>query len=236
MSNISRATAMRRATRRAARRATAVASVTCGAAAAAALLAACGSQTSPSGASASQTPTGTASSPASGGPTGTSHGPASRATSAAKTQCPTSGLTVTVDSSQGGAAAGSSYVPIDFTNISAHTCTMYGYPGVSWATSIRGSQIGSAATRLTSYSPVTVTLAPNASAHAVMQIAVAGNFPASACHPVTAHWLRIYPPDQYTSQYAKFTTQVCAKKITGSSFPLGIMPIRPGRALRGQTP
>jgi Protein of unknown function (DUF4232) len=221
---------------RVARRATAVAGVTCGAAAMAALLAACGSHNNPSGASAGQTATKSASSAGAGTPAGVSHGPAAGSSGTSKTQCPASGLTAAVASSQGGAAAGSSYVPIDFTNISAHTCIMYGYPGVSWVTAIRGSQIGSAATRESGYRPVTVTLAPGASAHAVMQIADAGNFPTSACQPVTAHWLRIYPPDQYSSLYAKFTTQVCSKKISGGSFPLGIMPLRSGRGVRGQTP
>jgi Protein of unknown function (DUF4232) len=221
---------------RVARRGTAAAAVTCGAAAMAALLTACGSGNGPSSASASQTPQGKASSAGSGTPAGTAHGPASPAAGSAKTQCPATGLTATVDSSQGSAAAGSSYLPIDFTNISSHTCIMYGFPGVSWVTGIRGSQIGSAATRESSYGPVTVTLAPGARAHAIVQIAVAGNFPASACKPVTAHWLRIYPPDQYTALYTKFSTQVCSKKITGGSFPLGIMPVRSGRGVNGQAP
>jgi len=219
---------------RATRRATAAAVVTCGAAACAALLSACGSGTSPSGASASLTPGGPASSVSSSSPT--SHGPASPASDSAKTQCATTALTATVDAGQGGAAAGSSYLPINFTNVSSHSCVLYGFPGVSWVTGIRGSQIGSAATRERSYSPVTVTLAPGAIAHAVVQIADAGNFPAATCKPVTAHWLRVYPPDQFTSLYAKFTTQVCSKKISGSSFPLGIMPIRSGRGTTGQAP
>jgi hypothetical protein len=223
---------------RVARRVTAAAAVTCGAAATVALLAACGSRTGASGASSSLTPGGTASAGTPGAPASTPHGPASptSASASAKTQCATSGLTATVDSGQGGAAAGSSYLPIDFTNISAHTCVMYGFPGVSWVTAIRGRQIGGAATREASYSPVTVTLAPGAKAHAVMQIADAGNFPASTCQPVTAHWLRIYPPNQYTSLYTKFSAQVCSKKISGGSFPLGIMPVRPGPGLRGQAP
>jgi hypothetical protein len=228
MSTNSRATAIRRAT--------STAAVSCGAVAFAALLAACGSHTSPPSASSSHTPGAPASSATSSSPAATSHGPTSPGPASAKTQCPTSGLTATVDTSQGGAAAGSSYEPIDFTNISAHTCVMYGFPGVSWVTSVRGSQIGSAATRETGYGPVTVTLAPGASAHAVLQIADAGNFPAATCQPVTAHWLRIYPPDQYLSLYAKFTSQVCSKQITGGSFPLGIMPVRSGPGVRGQAP
>jgi hypothetical protein len=222
---------------RAARRSTAVAAVTCGAAALAALLTACGSGSSPASGS-SGTASGTTATPqGSHGPDAASAStPASSGTTVTKTQCATSGLSATVDASQGGAAAGSDYVPINFTNISSHTCVMYGFPGVSWVTAIKGSQIGAAATRETSYGPVTITLAPGASAHAIMQIADAGNFPSSACQPVTANWVRIYPPDQFTPLYAKYSTQVCAKKISGGSFPLGILPIRSGRAVRGQTP
>jgi hypothetical protein len=219
---------------RAARRGTAVAAVTCGAAALAALLAACGRGASPSADSSPSTTRPGSSSPAPSSPPGTT--PASPSTAPSSGQCAPTGLTATVDASQGGAAAGSSYVPIDFKNISAHTCVMYGFPGVSWVTGVGGSQIGSAASRETSYASVTVTLAPGGSAHAVMQIADAGNFSPSACQPVTAHWLRVYPPDQYTSLYAAFTTTVCSKKITSGGFPLGIMPVRPGDGVRGEAP
>jgi hypothetical protein len=216
---------------RAARRVTAVAAVTCGGVAVATLLAACGPSSTPSADSSHTTPPAT---PTSSSPSGTATSPP--ATTSSTPQCATTGLTATVDASQGGAAAGSSYVPIDFKNISAHTCVMYGFPGVSWVTGVGGSQIGSAASRETSDSSVTVTLAPGGSAHAIAQIAVAGNFSASQCQPVTANWLRIYPPDQFSPLYAKFTTQVCSKKITGGSFPLGIMPVRAGNGVRGQAP
>ncbi len=136
----------------------------------------------------------------------------------------------------GGAAAGSDYVPLDFTNVSSHTCVMFGYPGVSWTTGMRGSQIGDPAARTPGYPSVTVTVPPSGAAHAWLQIANAGNFPASTCKPVTAHWLRIYPPNQYSSLYAKFTTQVCSGKITGGSKPLLVLPVRAGKAAAGQVP
>ncbi|HEX4060027.1 MAG TPA: DUF4232 domain-containing protein [Streptosporangiaceae bacterium] len=206
-----------------------------GGAAIVALLTACGSGASPSGASASLTPGGPAS-PPSHAPGKSSVNSASPASNAVKNQCAASALTAKVDSGQGGAAAGSSYLPIDLTNISSHACALYGFPGVSWVTNIAGDQIGSAATRETSFRPVTVTLAPGSVAHAVIQIADAGNYPSSICQPVTAHWLRIIPPDQYSSIYAKFTTQVCGKKITNGSSPLGILPIRSGAGVSGQAP
>ena len=217
------------------RRAAAAAGATCGGVAMVAMLAACASGANPAGgASSSVTPGGPAKSVSPS--TQPSSSPASPASASAKTQCATSSLQARVASSAGGAAAGSDYVGIDFTNISAHTCVMFGYPGVSWVTGMRGSQIGDAADRTPGYSSVTATLAPNGAAHAWLQIANAGNFPASTCKPTTAHWLRIYPPNQYTSLYAKFTTQVCSGKITGGSKPLLVLPVRAGNATSGQVP
>src|SRR5580704_15227375 len=76
---------------------------------------------------------GGASSSPSGGATATSSAPAPPAASPGSTVttgCSSSALSAHVDLAQGGAAAGSTYVPIDFTNTSGSTCTMDGYPGV----------------------------------------------------------------------------------------------------------
>jgi hypothetical protein len=220
---------------RARRRAVTAAAATCGGVAMVALVAACASAGNQAGATSSVTPGGPASSvsPSSTPPTSS---PAPTASAPAKTQCATSDLTAKVARQAGGAAAGSNYVAIDFTNVSAHRCVMFGFPGVSWVTAMRGSQIGEAAARITAYPSVSVTLAPNGAAHAYLQIADAGNFPAASCKPVTAHWLRIYPPDQFSSLYAKFTSQVCSGKVTGGSHPLSVMPVRGGNAVSGHVP
>jgi hypothetical protein len=151
-------------------------------------------------------------------------------------QCPTSSLRVTVNRTRGGAAAGTNYVPVDFTNISSHSCDMYGFPGVSFVTDHPGTQLGSPASRVTSFSSETVTLASGGTAHSWLGIADAGNFPASACRPVTAHWLRVFPPDQFSALYASFTTMACSKKITSGSTPLTVTPVRPGPGVAGTVP
>jgi Protein of unknown function (DUF4232) len=220
-----------------ARRAVTVAALTCGGAFAAALLAACGSQAAHSssaaaGRTSSPAPSATlSSSPASppGQPT-THTQPRMPAT-----QCPTSALRATVSKTRGGAAAGTNYVPLEFTNTSGHSCDMYGFPGVSFVTGNPGSQIGAAATRQTTFGPETVTLASGATAHAWLGIVDAGNFSPSACGLVTAHWLKIYPPDQYTALYARLTAPACSKKIK-SSDPLIILPVRPGAGAPGRVP
>ena len=53
--------------------------------------------------------------------------------------------------------------------------------------------------------PATVVLAPGQTAHVTVQVVDALNYSKSDCKPVTAHWLKIYPPGQYGALYVKFT-------------------------------
>ncbi len=131
-------------------------------------------------------------------------------TSAGPAECGSAGLHVKVASSNG--AAGTIYYNLDFVNVSASSCFVRGYPGVSLvsAGSDAGSQIGADAKR----DPVTpskaIILAPGQTAHAVLGVAQALNFPASKCDPVNAHWLKVFPPDQTVALYTPFTTETCA--------------------------
>jgi len=105
---------------------------------------------------------------------------------------------------------------LSLTNASGASCTLYGYPGVSFVTSAGGSQIGPAASRATSaytfqaQPPQTVTLAPGQTAHADLQLVTYGVYPASQCGVMTAHWVRVYPPNQTTPLYISFTAQTCS--------------------------
>lgn len=127
--------------------------------------------------------------------------------------CATSALHVSVSRSQG-VAAGSSYYPIVFTNVSSASCTLYGYPGVSFVTSSGGSQIGIPATENPAHPRKLITLAPGQAGHAELQVVDAQNYPAADCGIVTAHWLRVYPPNQTAPLYASFTAQACTKART----------------------
>jgi hypothetical protein len=173
--------------------------------------------------------------PNAGSPTG---GPASGATPTGPggtnvAACTTSALTVTVASTPGGGAAGSTYMPIDFTNSSGRACALYGYPGVSFVTGRGGAQIGAAAARNTGFSAVPVTLASHASAHAWLQVAQAGNYPASTCHMVTATWLRVFPPGNTVPAYVSHTFSACA---SAKANLLTVMPVRSGAGVQGQVP
>src|SRR5437660_3835541 len=107
--------------------------------------------------------------------------PAASPGSAVTSGCSSSVLKAAVDIAQGGAAAGSSYVPIDFTNTSGSACTLDGYPGVSFVRGPSGGQLGNPATRNPAAAPAMVTLAPGGIAHAVLQVAEAGNYSQSVC-------------------------------------------------------
>jgi hypothetical protein len=132
-------------------------------------------------------------------------------TAAAAPPCPTRSLGLKLGLAQG--AAGSTFQVIDFTNISQSTCTLYGYPGVSLGSGKPVKQIGLAAAESHATPRKLVTLAPGAVASAVLQIVHAVNFPAAKCHLVTAGYLQIYPPNQTTPAYLRYSSQTCAKPV-----------------------
>jgi len=125
--------------------------------------------------------------------------------------CPTRSLQVKLGVSQG--TAGSVYTTIDFTNISNVTCTLYGYPGVSLQTARPLHQIGKPAKENPATPRKLVTLQPQTTANALLRIADAGNYPESTCGMTTAHYLQVYPPNQTTPAYIKYTTQACSKPV-----------------------
>ena len=139
--------------------------------------------------------------------------------------CPTSALHVSIGNGNG--AAGSVYYPIVFTNSSGSPCTLFGFPGVSFVTSPNGSQIGDAATRQSDKPVQTVTLAAGGVAHATLQVVQALNFPATKCQPVTAHFLKIYPPNQTDPVVLSFTAKACAATGQGVTV-LNVAPVQPG--------
>lgn len=181
-----------------------------------ALVTACSSQAppaspSPSAPSPSGQGTGQGSGPSSN-PAPSSPAPATSPPAAQQPQpCPTSALQAKTGSGQG--AAGSTYVPIVFTNISALTCTLYGYPGVSLAAGSPVTQIGLAATENPATPRQLVTLSPGAQASALLRIVNAQNFPPARCHLVHATYLQVYPPNQTTPIYVPSTAAACSKPV-----------------------
>src|SRR5450755_2112807 len=189
----------------------------------AALAAACGTSSQPA-ASTTVTVTASPTSAASTGPASTAPAVATPPSPppAGAAACPTRSLQVKPGVAQG--TAGSVYTALDFVNISNVTCTLYGYPGVSLASGQPVTQIGLAAVEDHASARELVTLAPQAVANALLRIVEAGNYPASKCGPVTAHYLQIFPLNQTTPTYLADAAQACAKAVP----LLTIGPVRPG--------
>jgi hypothetical protein len=157
-----------------------------------------GSSTTLSASSGANTPAVATSSPA---------GPVTSAVS-----CTTSSLKVKQGLAQG--YAGGVYEVIDFTNTSNSPCSLYGYPGVSLVTGPPYTQVGLAAKRsTTSAKAKLITLAPGATANALLQIVDALNYPSATCGPTKAAALKVYPPNQTAPVYLPNTSTACSKSV-----------------------
>jgi Protein of unknown function (DUF4232) len=179
-----------------------------------AALAACGTSSTPSSTvTVTATPT-AGGTPSGGGPAAPSTTPpTSPPAQAGPAECATRQLTVSVGN--GGAAAGTAYYHLDFTNSSSRACFLEGYPGVSFVTGQGGSQIGAAADRNPVFARHAITLAPGAVAHALLGIGTAANYSPSLCGSiVNTRWLKVFPPDQFTALYVPLSSQACSKRST----------------------
>jgi hypothetical protein len=158
----------------------------------------------PSSSGPSATPAAASSSPAAAAST-----PASSTTTASggPGPCQSSALKVTLG--KAGAAAGTAYYPIIFTNVSSATCTLYGFPGVSFTGETYKVQVGPAATRNHSSPEAVVTLAPGATASALIAVVDAQNYSPGSCGLTTASGILVYPPNLTTSVGLPFNGYTC---------------------------
>jgi hypothetical protein len=131
------------------------------------------------------------------------------APAAAPPPCATSQLRVWLGVPGDGSAGHVAY-QLEFSNISARTCTLFGYPGVS---AVRGGgvQLGSAAARDAADPKKVVTLARGATAHAFLVTTNVSVFPATACHQTTAVGLKVFPPNTTSPAFIGFPIPACAK-------------------------
>jgi hypothetical protein len=124
-------------------------------------------------------------------------------------RCTTDMLEIWLGLGEGGGVAGGVYYPMEFTNVSAGTCSLSGFPGVStW----NGSQLGSPAGRDRSVAPSTVVLRPGASGHTLLKLADLGVFSPDQCRPQTATALRVFPPGSRSAAFIPYTFQACSLK------------------------
>jgi hypothetical protein len=149
----------------------------------------------------------------------------SGASPAAVPACTAENLGVWVAVSQGNGAAGSLYLPLQFTNLSRHACAMRGFPGVS-AVDRNNHQLGSPASWDHAVSARTVVLARGATAHTILRYSDVAVTTAPGCHPTFGTFeLRVYPPGQRGATYAAFDLQACSH---AGPIYLSVEPIQPG--------
>src|ERR1700728_3456869 len=135
------------------------------------------------------------------------------------------GVWLAVD--QGNGALGTIYYPLQFTNLSGHTCSLYGYPGVS-VTGDNGQRLGSPANWIAGYDRKRVVdLAPGATAHTLLAYRDAAVSTEEGCDPVTEPSdLSVIPPGQRAATDAAFGFESCSRP--GPIYMTVVEPIQPG--------
>jgi hypothetical protein len=116
---------------------------------------------------------------------------------------------------RGDAAAGTAYRPLRFTNAGQRTCTMQGFPGVSYVAGDDGHQVGPAAFREGTKGAV-VSLAPGETAFATVGFTQVHNFDPNVCKPTPVRGLRVYPPHDTASMFLALEGTGCAGTPPGN--------------------
>jgi hypothetical protein len=133
--------------------------------------------------------------------------------------CETPGLVIWLDTS-GNSAAGTTFFKLHFTNLSGHACTLNGFPFL-FAVNLTGHKVGRRAVFRRPPSPHLVTLTKGKTATAVLGIVDTGVFSPSACRPVTAAGLRVFPPNQTRSKLVPFPFRTCSRLHGPASLNVG---------------
>lgn len=114
-----------------------------------------------------------------------------------------------------GAAAGTVYRELVFTNTGQRTCTMQGFPGVSYVAGKDGHQVGPAAYR-DGAKGAAVTLEPGGTAVAPVGFVNVRNYEPAVCEPTEVRGLRVYPPQETESMYVAQPGVGCAGNPPGN--------------------
>ncbi|SIS08604.1 Protein of unknown function [Williamsia sterculiae] len=103
-------------------------------------------------------------------------------------------------------AAGTTSVELVFINTSGRTCTLHGFPGVSFVGDGNGTQIGAPARRTSGDNDQTITLRANERGTSTVQIAQARNYPDATCRPHQVDGFRVYPPNDTASLFIRYSS------------------------------
>ncbi|HET9897507.1 MAG TPA: DUF4232 domain-containing protein [Streptosporangiaceae bacterium] len=137
--------------------------------------------------------------------------------------CISSNLTVWTGS-PGDNALGHSFWQVEVSNVGHHSCTLFGYPGVSVING-GGHQVGKPASH--SGHKVTVTIPAGGTSHFLLTV----TDPFIVCaHPVHASELKVFAPGQFHAKTTPFPVAVCPHKVT-----LHVDAVHPGTGIPGHT-
>jgi len=148
--------------------------------------------------------------------------PAEQADAPGLPRCTTGELSVSLG--DGGAAAGSVYRPLVFTNTGSRTCELRGFPGVSYVAGDDGHQVGPAAA-MSGERGGQVPIPPGGTAQAQLQLANVQNFDPADCQPVPVRGLRVYPPGDTASLFVQMDGTGCSTTPPGNQ--LAVQTITP---------
>jgi Domain of unknown function (DUF4232) len=129
------------------------------------------------------------------------------------TSCGVSDLRISVTAPLG--SAGALHYQLVLGNISSSTCTLYGFPGVSFLDG-NGHQIGPPAKEGTTVPRRVVTLAPGSDGYVTLDVTDPGIPPCAG--PGTVSRVRVYPPASYAAANVAPAAgmQVCVSPNTPS--------------------
>jgi hypothetical protein len=120
------------------------------------------------------------------------------------TPCTTAALHITGRFEDGSGFAGGSGFTIVFTNVAESACTLTGTPTLEFHAA-DGSQIGPRLSGPADSAP-TLTLAPSASAHAILLVFDAGNF---SCPRRTSSRMLVIPPGNVSGSNVPLAIDIC---------------------------
>jgi hypothetical protein len=145
------------------------------------------------------------------------------ATAATTPECRTTNLKLSLGPSDG--AAGHVFQSLRFTNVSKVSCVIVGFPGVSYVTGDKGTQVGKPAARDGAIGPQ-ITLRPGQVASATISMTDIGVFDPAVCKPTTTRGFRVYPPDSTASMFVAQSGRGCAGNPPSPQ--LRVQTIKPG--------
>lgn len=127
-------------------------------------------------------------------------------TSLVAARCQTSHLSASAGAPQG-YRSGLQMV-ITFKNTGTAACTLHGWPRV-WQSTGPVTNIGQPAIKGPAPAATVVTLPPNGTASARLQIEDSATYPTATCKPVKATSLAVIPPGESTATHISFGSTAC---------------------------